>query len=91
MSKRESDLKEPVRRHREREERARRAGERSIGQNLAWVGVLGWLVVTPTLLFMFVGLWLDRRAGTGIFWTAALVFVGAALGSWFAWKRMHEA
>lgn len=91
MNKKESDLEEPVRRRRKRVERARREGERSIGENLAWVGVLGWLVVVPILLFMCVGLWLDRRAGAGVFWTATLMFVGAALGAWMAWKRMHEA
>lgn len=40
---------------------------------------------------MYVGILLDRRNGTGIVWTAAFLFVGAALGSWLAWKAMHEA
>ncbi len=46
-------------------ERWQREGERSIGQNLAMIGALGWTIVTPTLLGIFAGRWLDRRFGIG--------------------------
>ena len=61
---------------RARRERWRREGERPLGHNLAMIGVLGWLVVTPTLIGIFVGRWLDRTAGSGIFWTVSLLFAG---------------
>ena len=57
-----NSLAEPVRRQRARRERWRREGERPLGHNLAMIGVLGWLVVTPTLIGIFVGRWLDRIA-----------------------------
>jgi ATP synthase protein I len=79
-----------VRRRRERRERFRREGERTLAQNLALAGVLGWLVVTPTLAGVLLGRWLDRGHGGGIFWTATLLFVGICLGSWLAWRRIHE-
>lgn len=90
-------LAEPVRRSRERRERWGREGERPLGRNLALIGALGWLVVAPTLLGLFVGRWLDRLAfghgapGHGIFWTLSLLFGGLALGCWLAWQRIeHE-
>jgi ATP synthase protein I len=86
----EHDLQKLVRRHRERVEQARREGERPMGRNLALVGVLGWLIVAPMLGALLLGRWIDHRAGTGIFWTATSVFLGAALGAWMAWQRMQE-
>jgi ATP synthase protein I len=77
---------------RTREERRRlwlREGERSIGQNLAMIGALGWTIVLPTLIGTFGGRWLDRHFGTGIFWTLGLLSLGLAAGCTVAWKRMH--
>jgi ATP synthase protein I len=80
-----------VRVRRERRERGRKEGERSLGQNLAMIGTLGWLIVTPTLIGTFAGRWLDRHFDTGIYWTLSLLFVGLAFGCWLAWQRMHQA
>lgn len=65
-------------------------GERSLAQNLAMIGALGWLIVTPTLVGVFLGRWLDHRFATGIFWTGALLMVGIALGCLMAWRRIEE-
>ncbi len=83
-------LDEAVRLRRARRERWRREGERSIGQNLAMIGALGWTIVTPTLLGIFAGRWLDRTFVTGIFWTLGLLVAGLALGCWLAWKRIRR-
>jgi ATP synthase protein I len=83
-------LDEAVRRRRARDVFWRREGERSIGQNLAMIGALGWTVVTPTLIGVFAGRWLDRWLASGIFWTAGLLFLGLVLGCYLAWKRMHK-
>jgi ATP synthase protein I len=77
------------------ERAARRAhwqayGERSLGQNLAMIGALGWLVITPTLAGLFLGRWLDHMFASGIFWTGALLVVGVALGCWMAWGRIQK-
>jgi ATP synthase protein I len=85
------DLQKSVRRRRARIEKARSEGERPIGRNLALIGALGWLIAAPTVGALILGRWIDHRAGTGIFWTATLVFVGAAVGAWMAWRRMQEA
>lgn len=77
------------------ERAARRAywqahGERSLAQNLAMIGALGWLVITPTVAGLFLGRWLDHRFETGIFWTGALLVTGVALGCWMAWGRIQR-
>ena len=84
-------LGQAVRIRQERRERWRREGERSLGQNLAMIGALGWTIVAPTLLGIFAGRWLDRTFHSGIFWTLGLLVTGLAVGCTFAWKRMHSA
>ena len=83
-------LDDAVRLRRERRERWRREGERSIGQNLAMIGALGWTIVTPTLIGIFAGRWLDRVFGSGIFWTLGLLVAGLTAGCTLGWKRMHR-
>jgi ATP synthase protein I len=85
-----NSLAGPVRRRRAREERWRREGERPLGHNLAMMGVLGWLIVTPTMLGIFVGRWLDRTGGDEVFWTLSLMFLGLCLGCALAWKWIQE-
>ncbi len=83
-------LSHAVKTRQERRERWQREGERSIGQNLAMIGVLGWTIVLPTLLGLFAGRWLDRQFHMGIFWTLGLLVVGLTAGCMLAWKRMHS-
>ena len=83
-------LDEAVRLRLRRRERWQREGERSIAQNLALIGTLGWTIVTPILIGIFAGRWLDRTFGSGIFWTLGLLVAGLALGCSLAWKRMHR-
>lgn len=70
--------------------RARAEGEPSVSWQLGQIGVLGWIVVTPLLVGLFFGRWLDHHFTTGIFWTAALIFVGGTFGFWSAWRWMHS-
>lgn len=79
-----------VRKRRERRAHWQREGERSLGQNLAMIGVLGWTIVTPTLLGIFVGRWLDRKFSSGVFWTLALIVAGLSLGCALAWRRIYR-
>ena len=83
-------LDRAVRRQAERRARAGREGERSIGQNIAMIGVIGWTIVTPTLIGIYIGRKLDRAFASGVFWTLGLLVAGLALGCWLAWKRMHR-
>lgn len=68
-----------------------RDGEPNVARRLGQIGVLGWLVVTPMLIGIFAGRWLDMRLHSGLFWTAPLLMLGAALGCWSAWQWMGRA
>ena len=83
-------LDDAVKLRRERRDRWQREGERSIGQNLAMIGALGWTIVTPTLIGIFAGRWLDRALGSGIFWTLGLLVAGLAFGCRLGWKRIYR-
>lgn len=65
-------------------------GERSLARNLAMIGALGWLVMTPTLAGVFLGRWIDGRLDTGILWTGALLILGITAGCVIAWRRVEQ-
>ena len=75
----------------ERQRRQAAEGDPSVTRRLAQIGVLGWIIVTPMLLGVFAGHWLDARLGTGLFWTAPMLMLGLALGCWSAWRWMNSA
>jgi ATP synthase protein I len=83
-------MAEAVRKRRDRHAQWRTEGEPSLLRFVGQIGILGWIIVVPTLAGMFVGRWLDRSFGTGIFWSAALMFLGVAFGFWSGWRWMHR-
>jgi ATP synthase protein I len=83
-------MQRAVRLREQRRERWKKEGERSLWQNLSMVGALGWLIVTPTLLGVLVGRWLDGLFETGIFFTGALIFLGITFGCYLAWQRVSK-
>ena len=74
----------------QRSGRWKREGERSIWRNLSMIGALGWLIVTPTLLGVLLGRWLDKMFETGILFSGALIFLGVTLGCYLAWQRINK-
>lgn len=84
-----NDFLDTIRRTLARLRRSRAEGEPSMSWQLGQIGVLGWIIVTPALVGLFGGRWLDRHFAAGIFWTGALLVVGIALGFWSAWRWMH--
>ncbi|MGA2793655.1 MAG: AtpZ/AtpI family protein [Roseiarcus sp.] len=75
----------------ERRRRWLREGDPSVARRLAQIGVLGWIIVAPMLIGLFIGRWLDRLFNSGLFWSAPLLMLGLALGCWSAWKWMNSA
>ncbi len=69
----------------------RASAEPAVAARLAQIGVLGWMIVTPILIGTFAGRWLDRVSHTGLFYTAPLLMLGAALGFYCAWRWMQRA
>jgi ATP synthase protein I len=86
----DSILTEAARKSRSRDEAGARDPEPSLARRFGQIGVLGWVIVGPTLLGVVVGGWLDRLLGTGITFAAALTILGAALGLWLAFRWMHQ-
>ena len=76
----DSDEQDPlvqgVRLRGERHRRWLREGEPSVARRLAQIGVLGWIIVVPMLIGVFVGRWLDRTFNSGLFCTAPLLMLG---------------
>jgi len=81
---------EAVNRAARRADAARREREPSFAARLGQIGVLGWAIVTPILMGVLLGRWLDRSFATGVFFTAPLIMLGAAAGLWTAWRWMHR-
>jgi ATP synthase protein I len=84
------DLGGTVRQERQRQQRWLREGEPSLARFIGQIGVLGWIIVAPTLIGLFIGRWLDHRFGSGIFWSAPLLLVGVVVGCWSGWRWMHR-
>jgi len=87
----EAPLVKGARLRSERNQRWLRDGDASVVRRLSQIGVLGWMIVVPMLIGMFAGRWMDRTFHSGLFWTAPLLLLGAALGCWSAWKWMKAA
>ena len=81
-------LDDAVKLREERRARWEREGERSVGQNLAMIGILGWSIVLPTLLGVLAGRALDRHFGAGPLFTCCLLVAGLVLGCGIAWRRI---
>jgi ATP synthase protein I len=83
-------LAETVRRQRQRQQRWRREGEPSMTRFIGQIGVLGWIIVAPTLIGLFIGRWLDHKFGSGFFLSAPSLLVGVVVGCWLVRRWMHE-
>lgn len=75
-----------------RERRARKAkeeGDRTLRYGFGSFGAIGWSIVVPSLIGIFVGLWLDRRFETGMRFTLSLFVLGLFVGIINVWKWMN--
>jgi ATP synthase protein I len=87
----QDSLVKGVRLRGERHQRRLREGTPSVARQLAMIGVLGWIVVIPMLIGLFVGHWLDHKFHLIAFWTAPLLLLGLVLGCRSAWKWIDKA
>ncbi|MFI0396106.1 AtpZ/AtpI family protein [Paracoccus jiaweipingae] len=79
-----------ARRAERRAQEARDNPEPSLARRFGQIGVLGWIIVGPTLLGLLGGRWLDLRLGSGIMLAAAGLMLGAGLGLWLAIRWMGQ-
>lgn len=62
-----------------------RKEKRSFWRYASVVGAGGWLFVIPVVGGAYLGRYLDKRMGSGILWTAALIVIGIAIGIYNIW------
>jgi ATP synthase protein I len=85
-----AQLADAARRTQQRQQAGERDPEPSLARRFGQIGVLGWIIVGPTLLGVLAGSWLDQRLSSGITLTAAMTMLGAALGLWLALRWMRQ-
>jgi ATP synthase protein I len=79
------DLCRKVKAKEARKMRARQQQEQSVWFGLGMFGLVGWSVAIPTLVGIFLGVWLDLRSSSRYSWTLMLLIIGIGLGCLNAW------
>ena len=69
----------------ERKARARAERERGVWFWLGMMGLVGWSVMIPTLIGVFIGTWLDRAQPGRVSWTITFLLIGVTVGCLQAW------
>jgi len=57
-------------------------GRGAVGQALS----LGTNLAAGMVIFSFIGYWIDRKTGGGVFWTICGMFLGLVYGGYEVWK-----
>ncbi len=65
---------------------AQRQRNQSIWFGVSLFGLVGWSVVTPTLMGVALGIWIDTQWPSRFSWTLMLLFMGLTLGCLNAWQ-----
>jgi len=86
----EDEFEMRVERQRRRIEAARGKEGQSFWAYVGLIGTVGWSVVVPMVMGVFLGMWLDRRYGTGSKWTLGLLVFGLAIGCFNAWRSITK-
>ena len=86
----EDEFETTVHRQRRRIEQGRREKGRSFWSYVGLIGMVGWSVVVPMVLGTLLGLWLDRKFGTGFKWTLGLMVFGLGMGCLNAWRSVTK-
>ena len=69
----------------ERKLKARKNSDRGVWFGLGMFGLVGWSVAIPTVIGVFVGVWLDKTFPGKPSWTLTMLVIGVVVGCWNAW------
>jgi len=72
----------------EREAKTRRG--RNLWVQVSRVGTLGWLIALPIVGGALLGHLLDRRLGTGLTFTLAMLLLGLVIAGFTLWRHGQE-
>lgn len=90
--KQQSDFARKVGEKSNRRIKARRNEGKKTWFGLGMMGLVGWSVAVPTLIGIFLGIWIDSTGSRRFSWTLMLLIGGIALGCinvWY-WLRKEE-
>ena len=85
QKEREEALRRKVGAKERRKVRARAEKDRGVWFGFGMFGLVGWAVAIPTLVGVFVGVWIDKEWPGPPSWTLTGLFIGVVLGCLNAW------
>lgn len=81
---------EHIKKKAERKLKAQSHSREQIWYGLGMSGVVGLLVMIPTLLFLYLGIWLDQKFSSSYSWTLMGLLFGIFLGCLNAWYWLEK-
>lgn len=85
----EKKIKKKIRSDVEKKIKAK-AEQDEIMFGLGVFGIIGWSISIPTLLGVFLGIYLDDTFSMGFSWTLTLLFIGVISGCLNAWYWIKQ-
>ncbi|WP_028582371.1 AtpZ/AtpI family protein [Desulfogranum japonicum] len=70
--------------------RTRNSGRDGMWYGLGMFGIIGWSVAIPTMVAVFIGIWIDYHFPTQYSWTLMLLFIGLLVGCLNAWYWIQK-
>lgn len=89
-SGRQSDLARKVAEKSARKLKSRRNASQKAWFGLGMMGLVGWSVAVPTLIGVFVGIWIDSTGKSRYSWTFMLLVAGIVIGCLNAWHWLSK-
>ncbi len=91
VERRRRELADRLGRDEKRKIRARDRKGRSMMFGLSYFGLVGWSLMVPTLLFLALGVWIDRTyPASPVSWTLSGLFVGLVIGGLNVYYWMNK-
>ncbi len=84
-SKQRGSFRQEVHSKEARKLEAQRQGKQNVWHGFSVFGLIGWSVSIPTVLFVLLGMWLDKRYEAEQSFTLALLVAGLCIGCFNAW------
>jgi ATP synthase protein I len=86
----QSELARKVAEKSERKLKSRRNASKKAWFGLGMMGLVGWSVAVPTLIGVFVGVWIDSTGKSRYSWTFMLLVAGIVVGCMNAWHWLSK-
>ena len=89
-SEHQSELARKVAEKSARKLKSRRNESKKVWFGLGMMGLVGWSVAVPTLIGIFVGVWIDSAGKSRYSWTFMLLIAGIVVGCLNAWHWLSK-